>query len=122
MRQKKRMICVPTLLLLLLCIAILILTGCGMSGLKAENDTAMSSVRFVKATALAINRQQDYAEIFYAGDNPNINLEAKPFFQPSFTLKDFKASADSEDEDLIHYTCSVPGLVGTLYNMVYQTS
>ena len=115
MKRKNRILA----LLVLCALALTLLTGCGQSQeeLRDEMLSKGSDVKFVKLMAQYITLREDAPEYFMAEGNGDIDLEAEPAFQPYFALMKFKAKADPNDKSVIHYSCRIPGLVGTAYNM-----
>ena len=118
--MKKKILRVLSLALVLVLTA-LQLSGCGLLRAKAPNYSRGDSAAFVRAAARAVTTGVDSSELFYAGEDPVFcDLSAKPTLQPYFALLNFRAKADAEDPDLVHYSCRIPGLVGSCFNMAYD--
>lgn len=111
-------------LLLMIALTAALLAGCARTSdqEKREKQYAKgSSAAFLKLAARDITIRQDTGDLFYAGDNVLIDLEAEPVIQPYFALLKFKAGVDPADPDLVHYSCQVPGLAGAGINAAYNT-
>ena len=105
------------IVLFCLFLSVLLLTGCKTD--QASRLKKMDDQAFVKEIAGLLNARMDEPEFYYSGDNPLVDLESDPVFESYFYIKDLKTSADSDNKSLIHYTCKIPGLVGTVYNIVF---
>lgn len=105
--------------LVLLAALLLSLTGCS-SGPKTPDYSKGDSAAFVKAAARAVTTRVDGPELFYAGEDAYVyDLAVKPTLQPYLAMLRFQAKTDPEDPELVHYSCKIPGLVGTCFNMAY---
>ena len=105
-----------TIILIVFSVSIL-LTGCTKISFIANRQ---DNAAFVRNAASQINNHKEIPEMLFAGDNFLIDLEQKPVFEPYYLFKDFKASKDKDDDSLIHYSCKIPGLVGTAFNIAYD--
>lgn len=95
------------------------IAGCGSKDL---NDPKLDNAEFVKAAAEKITLREDTVDLFYADEEAFwYDFTTKPVFQPYFAMKKFKAEADAENPELVHYSCRVPGAVAVSYNMAYDT-
>ena len=115
MKRKRR---IALLVLLTLCLGLL--SGCGARDRDLEDKEKWSNAQFVTKVAGAITADRENASLYYGGDNYRCSLAAGVQMQPYFALLDFKAEADENDPDLVHYRCRVPGVVGTAFNMTFE--
>ena len=115
MKTRKRII-----LFVVTFLFVLTVSGCGSS--KKELDfSAGDNAEFVKTVAQAITNREDTPDLFVNSSSILYDLEAEPLFQPFFAMMYMKAQEDENDPSLVHYSCRIPGLVGTCFNMAYQT-
>ena len=97
------------LLFILLLSAVMLLTGCG-------TDKAVQNI------AACINKNNclgNNSDFFYSGKNPMIELKSQPILEPYFRITDLKTTVDKQDKNIVHYSAKIPGLVGSVFNIVY---
>lgn len=113
--------------LLLMMVMLSALVGCSFSkekkAPKEPDYSAGDNVTFVENVVHAANRGIDRGSLLYDGsENPLIDLGAEPALEPYFYFQNFKAQADVQDPALVHYSCEIPGLVSSCFNMAYNTN
>lgn len=103
--------------LIILLLSVIMMAGCSSD--RYESIKKQNGPKFVKSVADLLNTRTDAPELYNSEANPWIDFENGPAFEPYFFIKDMKTTEDPEDKALVHYTCKIPGLVGTVYNMVF---
>ena len=107
------------LLALLIALA-LTLSGCSLLEPHAPDYTQGDNAAFVQAVARAVTLRVDDPSLFDAGEYPiRYDLETEPSLQPWIAMLNFRATVDEDDPSLVHYSCKIPGVVGSCFNMAY---
>jgi hypothetical protein len=102
--------------LIILSLSFLLLAGC------ASLNTALSgsNAQFVKGIAQSINNHRDISSSLYSGESTLYSLKTQPLFEPHFRIRNLAVSVDNNDKSIVHYSCTIPGLVGAVFNMVNE--
>ncbi len=103
-------------ILYLLAFTILLLAGCS----DLNNALSGDNAQFVRSTAAQLNNHKDISNSLYAGSSSLYRLNSLSLFEPYFRIRDLKAEVDKDDKTIVHYSCKIPGLVGAVFNMVYE--
>ncbi len=111
MKRTHRIISI--LLTAVLCAGALLTVGCS----NTRTADFGSNAQFVRNVIRELNRLEDPTTYFSCSEEQTAMIEDGASFQPYFNIRNVKLETDPDEPDVIHYSCTVPGLVGQAFDM-----